>query len=151
MRNICTLHCWRVEMKCWTQSWNTKWDRIGTQRLGYWHQVSWYGLHHLRYVVNKYRNMPLTVVISLFSLFWKNKVGYWHHVAVCVCVCVSAYPPIVARQRLGKNHPIVARQRLGKYLLIVTRQRPGRNVTAVTNTHATIEELLDASFSMWPV
>jgi hypothetical protein len=24
-----------------------------------------------------------------------------------------------------------------------------RNVTAVTNTHATTEELLDASFSMW--
>jgi hypothetical protein len=43
---------------------------------------------------------------------------------LCVCVCV---PPIVARQRLG------------------------RNVTAVTNTHATIDELLDASFSMWPV
>jgi hypothetical protein len=43
----------------------------------------------------------------------------------CCSVCV--YPPIVARQRLG------------------------RNVTAVTNTHATIEELLDASFSMWPV
>jgi hypothetical protein len=39
-------------------------------------------------------------------------------------VCV--YPPIVARQRLGKN-PTVARQRLG------------RNVTAVTNTHVTIE------------
>jgi hypothetical protein len=38
-----------------------------------------------------------------------------------------------------KNPPIVARQRLG------------RDVTAVTNTHATIEELLDASFSMWPV
>jgi hypothetical protein len=35
-------------------------------------------------------------------------------VYVCVCLCVS---PIVARQRLG------------------------RNVTAVTNTHATIEEL----------
>jgi hypothetical protein len=49
------------------------------------------------------------------------------------------YPPIVARQRLGKNSSIVARQRLGK------------NVTAITNTHATIEELLDASFSMWPV
>jgi hypothetical protein len=30
-------------------------------------------------------------------------------------------------------------------------QRLGRNVTAVTNTHATTEELLDASFSMWPV
>jgi hypothetical protein len=44
--------------------------------------------------------------------------------SLCVCVCVS---PIAARQRLG------------------------RNVTAVMNTHATIEELLDASFSVWPV
>jgi hypothetical protein len=35
-------------------------------------------------------------------------------VAVCVCVCVSVYPPIVARQRLGKNPLIVARQLLGK-------------------------------------
>jgi hypothetical protein len=34
---------------------------------------------------------------------------------------------------------------------IVARQRLGRNVTAVTNTHATIEELLDVSCSMWPV
>jgi hypothetical protein len=56
--------------------------------------------------------------------------------SVCMSVCVS---PIVARQRFGKNP------------LIVDRQRLGRNVTAVTNTHATIEELLDASFSMWPV
>jgi hypothetical protein len=39
------------------------------------------------------------------------------------CLCI---PPIVARQRLGGN------------------------VTAVTNTHAEIE-LLDASFSMWPL
>jgi hypothetical protein len=53
------------------------------------------------------------------------------------CVCVS--PPIVARQRLGKNSPIVAMQRLG------------RNVTAVMNTQATIEEWLDASFLLWPV
>jgi hypothetical protein len=55
---------------------------------------------------------------------------------LCVCLCI---PPIVARQQLGKNPPIVARQRLGK------------NVTAVTNTHATIEKLLGASFSVWPV
>jgi hypothetical protein len=54
-----------------------------------------------------------------------------------LCVCVS--PPIVARQGLGKNPLIVARQRLG------------RNVTTVMNTHATIEELLDVSFSMWPM
>jgi hypothetical protein len=55
-------------------------------------------------------------------------------------------PPIVARQRPGKNPLIVARQRLGKNLPIVAKQRLSRNVTAVTNTHATIEELLDASF-----
>jgi hypothetical protein len=57
--------------------------------------------------------------------------------SMCVLVCV--YPPIVARQRLDKNSPIAARQRLG------------RNFTAVTNTHSTIEELLDSSFSVWPV
>jgi hypothetical protein len=55
---------------------------------------------------------------------------------VCVSACVS---------------PIVARQRLDKSPLIVARQRLGRNVTAVMNTHTTIEELLDASFPMWPV
>jgi hypothetical protein len=52
---------------------------------------------------------------------------------------LSVYPPIVARQRLGKSPIIVARQRLG------------RNATAVTDTHATTEELLDASFLMRPV
>jgi hypothetical protein len=40
---------------------------------------------------------------------------------------LSVYPPIVARQRLG------------------------RNVTTVMNTYEKIEELLVASFSMWPV
>jgi hypothetical protein len=55
---------------------------------------------------------------------------------VRVCLCI---PPIVARQRLVKSP------------LFIPRQRLGRNVTAVTNTHAKIEELLDASFSMWPV
>jgi hypothetical protein len=57
----------------------------------------------------------------------------------CLCVCVSVYPLIVAREQLGKNPHIVARQKLST------------NVTMVTNTHATIEEWLDASFSMWPV
>jgi hypothetical protein len=87
-------------------------------------------------------------------------------VCVCVCVCVPArlcIPPIVARQRLGKSHLIVAgqwlvknrsilaRQRLGKNPPIVAKQRLGTNVTAVTNKRATVEELLDASFLMWPV
>jgi hypothetical protein len=43
------------------------------------------------------------------------------------CVCVPVYPPIVARQRLGKSPFIVARQRLGRNLLIVVRQRFGKN------------------------
>jgi hypothetical protein len=67
---------------------------------------------------------------------------------VCVCLCI---PPVVARQRLGKIARIVARQRLGKNHPIVARQRFGRNVTAIKNTLATIEELLDASFSIWPL
>jgi hypothetical protein len=57
----------------------------------------------------------------------------------CCWLCVSVYPPIVARQWLDKNPLTVARQWLGK------------NVTAVMNTHIIIQELLDVSFSMWPV
>jgi hypothetical protein len=34
------------------------------------------------------------------------------------------------------------------YLPIVARQRLGKSVTAATNTHATVEELLDATLSM---
>jgi hypothetical protein len=67
---------------------------------------------------------------------------------LCVCLCI---PPIVARQQLGKNPSIVAKKLLDKNLPIVARQRLGTNVTAVTNTHAIIEELLDASLSTWPV
>jgi hypothetical protein len=62
-------------------------------------------------------------------------------------VCLYMYLRIVARQWLGKNPLNIARERLGKSSLIVARQRLGRNVTEVTNTH----ELLDASFSMWPL
>jgi hypothetical protein len=69
----------------------------------------------------------------------------------CLCVCVCVSPFIVPRQRLGKNPLNVARQRLGKNPPIVARQRLSRNVNAVTNTHATVEELLDESFSMWPM
>jgi hypothetical protein len=61
------------------------------------------------------------------------------------------YPLIIAGQRLGKNPAIVARKWLRRNPPSAARQRLGRDVTAVTNTHATIEELLDASFSMCPV
>jgi hypothetical protein len=67
---------------------------------------------------------------------------------LCVCLCI---PPFVASQQLGKNPLVVTRQRLDKNPLIVARQGLGRNVTAVTNTHVTIKELLDASYLMWPV
>jgi hypothetical protein len=123
---------------------------------------------------------------SLLLLFLKNKSKLMRS-CCSVYVCVSVYPPIVARQRLGKillivasqrlgkNPLIVARQLLGKIPLIVVRQRVsknplivnrqwlgksppivarqrlGRNITAITNIHATIEELLDVSFSMWPL
>jgi hypothetical protein len=93
---------------------------------------------------------------STFLILKKKKVGLWDHVALCVCVCVcipivarqrlGKSPLIVARQRLGKNPLVVARQRLGKNPPIVSRLRVGRNVTAVTNTRATVEELLDAFF-----
>jgi hypothetical protein len=53
-------------------------------------------------------------------------------------VCLYVYPPIVARQRLGKNPPIVTKQRLG------------RNVTAVTNTHATIKNCWTWRFQCGP-
>jgi hypothetical protein len=46
--------------------------------------------------------------------------------SVCVSVCVSSYR-CIATARFSKNPPIVARQRLG------------RNVTAERNTHATAE------------
>jgi hypothetical protein len=62
------------------------------------------------------------------------------------CLCVCLYPPIVARQRLGKNPLTVSGQRVGKNFLIVAMQRLGKNVTAVTNIHVAIEKLLDASF-----
>jgi hypothetical protein len=65
---------------------------------------------------------------------------------VCLCIPLSLLgngsvkvPLSLLGNGSVKNPPIVARQRLG------------RNVTAIKNTHATIEELLDASFSMWPV
>jgi hypothetical protein len=44
-----------------------------------------------------------------------------------LCANVSVYPPIIARQRLGKN------------------------VTVATNTHTKIEELLDVSLYMWSI
>jgi hypothetical protein len=91
----------------------------------------------------------------------------WSRCCLCVCmcvsvrVCVSVFSPyrfarqrlgktpfMFARQRLYKNPPTVATQLLDNNPLIVARQLC-RNVTAITNTHATMEELLEASFTTW--
>jgi hypothetical protein len=52
--------------------------------------------------------------------------AYFINPPISVCVCIY-------------THPIVA------------RQRPSKSVTAATNTHATVEELLCASFSVLSV
>jgi hypothetical protein len=56
-----------------------------------------------------------------------------------------AHEPISTAYFINPSHQSVC---LYVYPLIVARQRLGKNVTAATNTHATIEELLDASFSI---
>jgi hypothetical protein len=63
------------------------------------------------------------------------------------CCLYACIPPIVARQRLGKNPPIVARQRLGKNPLIVARQRLVKDVPVATNIQARTE-ILNEFFSM---
>jgi hypothetical protein len=61
---------------------------------------------------------------------------------------IEAPEPISTAYLKNHSHQSVF---LYVYPPIVARQRLGRNVTAVTNTHATIEELLNALFSMWPM
>jgi hypothetical protein len=46
--------------------------------------------------------MVPSLISTLLSLFWKNKVHLWGHVAVCVCVCVS--PPIKRRAWLNLRY-----------------------------------------------
>jgi hypothetical protein len=66
-------------------------------------------------------------------------------------VCLYVYPLSL----LGNGSVKIPLSLLGNGSVkenIVARQRLRTHVTAVTNTHVTtIEELLDASFSMWPV
>jgi hypothetical protein len=63
-------------------------------------------------------------------LILKTKAGLWDHLATCVS------PPEQAGALESEENA-------------VTRQRLGKHFPAATNTHATVEELLDAVFSMW--
>jgi hypothetical protein len=86
----------------------------------------------------------------------------------CLCVCVSPVinfwmpepvflkfsmyvitpEPISTAYFINPSHESGC---LYVYPHTVTKQRLGKNVTAATSTHATIEELLGASFSMQSV
>jgi hypothetical protein len=56
---------------------------------------------------------PLDVKIISALLSYFEKMEYVYEIKLlCLCVCVSVYPPIVARQRLGKSPLIVAMERL---------------------------------------
>jgi hypothetical protein len=59
------------------------------------------------------RTQQLTVLIAYFPILKKIECAY-EITLLCVCahVRVAVYPPIVARQRIGKSLLIVARQRL---------------------------------------
>jgi hypothetical protein len=61
---------------------------------------------------------------------------------------IMAPEPIPMTYFINSSHQSVC---LYVYLPIVARQRLGKNVIAATNTHSTIEELLDASFSVGSV
>jgi hypothetical protein len=61
------------------------------------------------------------------------------------------YEYITAPEPISKaqlKNPSLQYVCLYEFHLIVARQRLGKNVTTVTNTHATIKELLDVSFSI---
>jgi hypothetical protein len=70
-------------------------------------------------------------IYPTFHIFKRIIVDLWNHLAVYVPVCVFPLSLLdnlsVATQRLCKDVPMAA------------------------NTHATIEELLKAVFSVWPV
>jgi hypothetical protein len=101
-----------------------------------------------------------TIILSLCSLFWKDKSKS------SAITTLSVYAPY---QRLngwtslyetryvyhgtwahlnGVLHKSLISVCLSVYPTIIARQWLGKNVTAATNIHATVKELLDSSFYM---
>jgi hypothetical protein len=64
---------------------------------------------------------------------------------LCCYVYIMASDPISTAYFIYPSRRSVC---LYVYPLNFARQRLGKNVTVATNTHLTIEKLLDASFSM---
>jgi hypothetical protein len=102
--------------------------------------------------------------LAYFPYFEEIKVGLWDHHAVCVSPHINFRIPeqffmkfgmyIMTPEPASTTYCInPSRQSVCLYVYphTVARQRLGKNVTASSNTHATIEELLDASFPMQSV
>jgi hypothetical protein len=60
-------------------------------------------------------------------------------------IYIVSLEPILTAHFINPSHKSM---RLYVYSPIVTRRRLRKNVTTATNTHTTLEELLDASFSV---
>jgi hypothetical protein len=107
-------------------------------------------------------NMHLYFIFSLRSLFKQIKVVLCDYHGICVSVCLSPPSPInfwmtelifmkfgmyiMASQPISTAYFInPAHQSLSVCVFpYVARQRLGKNVTAATNTHATMEGLVNA-------
>jgi hypothetical protein len=110
----------------------------------------------------------ISLVFSLLSSFWKNK-GRLMKSRCCVCVCVCVSPlslqgkcsvkvPLslicndsvnIPLSMLGNGSVKIPLSLIDNYSVKFSLSLLG-NGSVETNTHRTIEELLNALFSMWP-
>jgi hypothetical protein len=104
----------------------------------------------------------MKVCFSLLSLFWKNGSRLMRS-PYSLCVCILPYQLLNGWTNLNETWYVISWHLSPSqlrtlliptislcpyvYSTVVARQRHGKKVTATTNTHGTIEELLDASFS----
>jgi hypothetical protein len=104
---------------------------------------------HLQRVTQIVASLEMYYIISLFSFLWNN----WSRLmrsqcSLCICVSPRTTFGMAKHCVFHKSIPSVC-VRLRKIRLIIARQRLCKNVTAATNTPTAIEEMIDASFSMW--
>jgi hypothetical protein len=104
----------------------------------------------------------LRLFLAYFPYFEKIKVGLWDHHTVCLRILSTNFRKpepffmklvmyIMKPESISTAyfiHP--SRQSVCLYVNppTVARQLLGKNVTAATNTHATVEELSEESFSL---
>jgi hypothetical protein len=117
-------------------------------------------LYRLRYP-DSWATHVYNIIFSLLSLFKRMKVGLCDLHSVCISPLINfwtpgpifmklrtfimASEPVSTANFLNPSHQSVC---LYVYPPLLARQRLGKNVTVTMNTYATIEELLDVSFSM---